>query len=66
MVSVLDLPKEEVLAATEAAAAAGNRRAESLLVRLLEEEATTGELSVFARLAVGMYCKELTRGGCNG
>jgi hypothetical protein len=66
MVSVLDLPHEDVLAAVEAAAATGNRRAESLLATMLEEEATSGELSVFSRLAAGMYCDDLTQGGTDG
>jgi hypothetical protein len=50
MVSVLDMPVEELLAAVEAAAAAGSHRAERVLQDLLEEEAETGQLTVFARL----------------
>jgi hypothetical protein len=55
MLSVLDMPAEELLAIVEAEAAAGNGRAERVLRDLLEEEARTGDLSVFARLLAKPY-----------
>jgi hypothetical protein len=68
MVSVLDMPVENLLAAVEAEAAAGNIRAERVLRDLLEEEARTGDLGVFARLLAKPHVEgdRHARGGRHG
>jgi hypothetical protein len=55
MVSVLDMPVDDVLAAVEAAAARGETGAARELDLLLTEEAETADLGVISRLAAQRF-----------